>query len=144
VNTRNAVGDSVGHCCPKPYPGAQKITAACPFDISDPKGTCPDFSDMPVDKPIPKDKLRTCSYTTHDCVRVPGDIYAAACCPIPCHGASSHFNIKGKCYDFAQIGDVCEYPAQCSGGANCVSQGSGKPLCLCKGKVLDDPSPHCA
>lgn len=52
--------------------------------------------------------------------------FRTACCPEPCHGAASHFNVKGRCYDTARIGENCTHPAQCQGKSSCVPNTSGK------------------
>lgn len=46
--------------------------------------------------------------------------FRTACCPVPCRGAFSHFNINGKCYDNVEIGQACDYPAQCNGQSSCI------------------------
>jgi len=139
-NVKDFEGRLVGHCCTKPPKGQKSVKLVCPYDITD-NGTCPDTSQIPADAPAPEHLIRTCSYTASDCVHRFG---GRVCCPIPCHGASSHFAVEGKCYDYALIDGLCDVDAQCGGGSFCKHQGSGHPICACKGKTVQEPSPHCA
>jgi hypothetical protein len=138
-NIKDASGRLVGHCCPKPPVDVKGLNLVCPYDIKS-NGTCPDTSSLPADAAAPKELQRTCSYTTHDCVHRLG---SRVCCPIPCHGASSHFAVEGKCYDTALVNGLCDVDAQCGGGSYCKFNGSGHPICGCKNKTYQEPSPHC-
>lgn len=137
---KTETGSFVGHCCPKP-PQDTSVTLVCPYAASN-NGTCPDLSNFPADAPIPEGKQRTCSYVTSDCIhqfqqyyflkfqciitlQIKRCFFRAVCCPIPCTGASSHFSVNGKCYDYVQIGEVCDNDAVCIGGSHCSHQGSG-------------------
>jgi hypothetical protein len=115
------------------------VTIVCPYSVTH-NGTCPDMSQFPADAPIPESKQRTCSYITSDCIH---QFNQGICCPLPCTASSSLFSVNGKCFDYVQIGEVCETNAQCIGGSQCMHQGSGKPLCRCPKKTCYEPSQHC-
>lgn len=67
--TKTAQGRYFGHCCPSP-PKDASLGLVCPLSVSY-NGTCPDTSDLPMDSIAPPDKIATCPFTTHDCVRQP-------------------------------------------------------------------------
>lgn len=60
----------VGHCCPKPPKTVKSLNLVCPLLGTESSGSCPDLSNVPADMGVTGSLIRTCSYTTHECVHI--------------------------------------------------------------------------
>uniref|UniRef100_A0A915JHI1 EB domain-containing protein n=1 Tax=Romanomermis culicivorax TaxID=13658 RepID=A0A915JHI1_ROMCU len=142
--TKTPTGSDVGSCCPLlATTPRRRVYMTCPLGGAGAvlRGKCPDTSDLMADSTAPLEKIRTCSYLDAECVWYRK---ASICCPRPCVGSSSHFNIEGKCFDYAAIGENCSYDAQCTGRSFClpIHNNSSLKTCQCKTRLLLNHAPQ--